>query len=129
MLEQIDAACSATGVWPHAVLSAHAHNYQRFTRAFGGREVPYITCGNSGHDPLQRLGALRTPLAVPPPPKVTNVGVVTLESYDDRDYGYLRIVASAATLRIEYHPADDGTGAKTPDDRVVVNIANHKLVA
>ena len=32
MLAQIDAICEETGVWPHAVLSGHAHNYQRFTR-------------------------------------------------------------------------------------------------
>jgi hypothetical protein len=32
MLKQIDAACKKAGIWPHAVLSGHAHNYQRFTR-------------------------------------------------------------------------------------------------
>ena len=35
MLGQIDKACNDAGVWPHAVLSAHAHNYQRFTRLHG----------------------------------------------------------------------------------------------
>ena len=29
MLGQIGAICEKTGVWPHAVLSGHAHNYQR----------------------------------------------------------------------------------------------------
>ena len=32
MLKEIDAICAKVGVWPHAVLSGHAHNYQRFTR-------------------------------------------------------------------------------------------------
>ena len=33
LLRQIDALClKITGVWPHAFLSGHAHNYQRFTR-------------------------------------------------------------------------------------------------
>ena len=32
MLQEIDDACQAAGVWPHAVFSGHAHNYQRFTR-------------------------------------------------------------------------------------------------
>ena len=32
MLQDIDDACTAAGVWPHAVFSGHAHNYQRFTR-------------------------------------------------------------------------------------------------
>src|SRR5215510_10095429 len=31
MLRQIDAFCLQEGVYPHAFLSAHAHNYQRYT--------------------------------------------------------------------------------------------------
>jgi hypothetical protein len=31
MLADIDSACTAAGVWPHAVFSGPAHNYQRFT--------------------------------------------------------------------------------------------------
>jgi len=37
----VDAICAEAGVWPHAVLSAHAHNYQRFTRIAGDRQTPY----------------------------------------------------------------------------------------
>ena len=60
MLSQIDEVCLKEGVYPHAVLSAHAHNYQRYTRTiqFGGREidVPFIVCGDGGHNvnPLVR---------------------------------------------------------------------------
>src|SRR5262249_35668686 len=41
MLSQIDEICQAVGVYPHAFLSAHAHNYQRYTRTieFGGKEI------------------------------------------------------------------------------------------
>jgi hypothetical protein len=53
---------------------------------------------------------------------------VVLESYDDQDYGYLRIVVNEAQLRIEYHPASDGPGAKTPDDSVTVDLATRRLV-
>jgi hypothetical protein len=53
---------------------------------------------------------------------------VTLENYDDEDYGYLRVVVTASQLRIEYHPASDGAGAKTPDDFVTVDLASRKLV-
>jgi hypothetical protein len=49
MLKDIDGACAAAGVWPHAVLSGHAHNYQRFTRTKAGRQTPYIVSGNGGH--------------------------------------------------------------------------------
>jgi hypothetical protein len=47
---------------------------------------------------------------------------LTLENYDDMNYGYLRIVADTVNLRIEYHPASDGAGAKTPNDTVTVNL-------
>lgn len=32
MLRQIDTICNQKGIYPHAFLSAHAHNYQRNTR-------------------------------------------------------------------------------------------------
>ena len=53
---------------------------------------------------------------------------VVLENYDDKNYGYLRIVVTAAQLRIEYHPASDGPVTKTPDDFVTVDLKSHKLV-
>jgi hypothetical protein len=53
---------------------------------------------------------------------------VTLENYDDQDFGYLRIIANPLQLRIEYHPAADGAEAKTPDDVVTVDLASHNLV-
>ena len=40
MLSDIDSICNETGVWPHAVLSGHAHNYQRFTRLHGNSRFP-----------------------------------------------------------------------------------------
>src|SRR5262249_31584250 len=49
MLADIDKACEAAGVWPHAVLSAHSHNYQRFTRRNNGMETPFVVAGNGGH--------------------------------------------------------------------------------
>ena len=129
MLGQIDKACNDAGVWPHAVLSAHAHNYQRFTRLHGKTQIPYIICGNGGHGlaKLRQKGisALRTPQPLDVP---QGSDKVILENYDDEDFGYLRLVVTATQLRIEYHPASDGTGAKTPDDFVTVDLAKRQLV-
>jgi hypothetical protein len=52
---------------------------------------------------------------------------LTLESYDDTDFGYLRIVVNATTLRIEFHPQSDGGTTKTPDDAVTINLANRAV--
>ncbi len=129
MVSQIDKICNETGVWPHAVLSGHAHNYQRFTRQHGQTQIPYIICGNGGHGlaKLTRKGgnALRTPQALQVP---GHTDKVTLENYDDQDYGYLRVVITATQLRIEYQPASDGADAKTPDDFVTVDLATRKLI-
>jgi hypothetical protein len=129
MLSQIDAACNEAGVWPHAVLSGHAHNYQRFTRLHDNTQIPHIVCGNGGHAvaKLMRRGA--SPLRTPQPLDVPgHTDKVILENYDDQDYGYLRIIASTQQLRIEYHPASDGSEAKTPDDFVTVDLEKRKLV-
>jgi hypothetical protein len=52
---------------------------------------------------------------------------LTLESYDDTDYGYLRIVVNAQTMTIEFHPQHDGGTTKTPDDTVTVTLASHTI--
>jgi Calcineurin-like phosphoesterase len=128
---QVDAICNEAGVWPHAFLSGHAHNYQRFTRTrtHDGAQIPYIVCGNGGHNviPLAKKGgpALRTPQVIQA--AKGNSDQVMLENYDDQDYGYLRIAATAEQLRIEYHPATDGGAAKTPDDFVTVDLAQRQL--
>lgn len=130
MLTDIDAACQQTGVWPHAILSGHAHNYQRFTRHKDNRETPFLVCGNGGHalTPLTKKGepALRVPTAQPS--LSDDSDTVTFESYDFTDYGYLRIIVNKTQLRIEYHPASDGEDSKTPDDSVTVDLATRKLV-
>jgi len=130
MLKDIDSACSEAGVWPHAVLSGHAHNYQRFTRTMDGRETPYLVAGNGGHGvaALTHKGSptLRVPVAQPS--LSDGKDTVVFESYDDQDFGYLRIVVDPKQLRIEYHPATDGEAAKTPDDAVTVDLAMRKLV-
>ncbi|HYA15961.1 MAG TPA: metallophosphoesterase [Bryobacteraceae bacterium] len=131
MLSEIDAICAKTGIWPHAVLSGHAHNYQRFTRAFGGRQTPFIVCGNGGHAVSKLTRKSTPPLRTPADQPLLSNGSdsIRFERYDDQDFGYLRIVVSAKQLRIEYHPASDGASAKTPDDSVSVDLATRTLVA
>jgi hypothetical protein len=126
MLQEIDAICKSTGIWPHAVLSGHAHSYQRYTRTTGKMEIPYIISGNGGHG-LTPLARSSEP-AVRAPAPLSSAPGVTLDNYDDQDYGYLRVIANAQQLRIEYHPAGDGALAKTPDDSVTVDLKTRTLV-
>ncbi len=120
MLADIDSACTAAGVWPHAVFSGHAHNYQRYTRTINKLSIPYIVAGCGGHSPLEAMrGIFRTPLPID--------STLTLESYDGTDYGYLRVIVNATTLTIEFHPQSDGGTTKTPDDVVTVTLATHTV--
>lgn len=129
MRRQMDQICAEVGIWPHAVLAGHAHNYQRFTRLRpDGSEIPYLVCGNGGHN-VQRLKSLNgRPLRTAQVVQAAGGGEdqVTLENYDDRDYGYLRLVVDPEQLRIEYHPASDGAAAKTPDDSVTIDLVSRR---
>ena len=118
MLADIDSACTAAGVWPHAVLSGHAHNYQRFTRTVDNFDVAYIVAGCGGYSPLSSMSmTYRTPF------KIDND--LTLESYDDTDFGYLRVLVNATTMTVEFHPQADGGVTKTPDDAVTIDLQTH----
>ncbi|HTW66178.1 MAG TPA: metallophosphoesterase [Bryobacteraceae bacterium] len=124
MLQDLDSAFSKTGCYPHAILSGHAHNYQRFTRtAKNGSQTPYIVAGCGGHSisqlkPLKGGGAIRTPL------KVNDT--LTFDKYF-AEYGYLRIVVTPALLRIEYHQAAAGVDTKSAADTVTVDLKTRKL--
>jgi hypothetical protein len=120
MLADIDSACSAAGVWPHAVFSGHAHNYQRYTRTVNTLQIPFLVAGCGGHSPLSPMRATyRTPYKID--------DTLTLESYDTTDYGYLRVIVNATTMRIEFHPQHDGGTTKTPNDVVTVVLATHAV--
>jgi hypothetical protein len=120
MLQDIDNACQAAGVWPHAVFAGHSHNYQRYTRTVAGIQVPFLVAGCGGHTPLSSMRATyRTPYKID--------DTLTLESYDDTDFGYLRVVVNTTTMRIEFHPESDGGTTKTPDDQVTITIATHSV--
>lgn len=120
MLQDLDTAANAAGFWPHAVLSGHAHNYQRYTRTLnpgtaGSTTLPYIVAGNGGHGlaAMRKINGqtIRVPLVVD--------DELTLEQYDDQHYGFLRITVDAVTLRLDYYEADE---ASTPTDSVSVDL-------
>ncbi|HXC32299.1 MAG TPA: metallophosphoesterase [Verrucomicrobiae bacterium] len=139
MLGQIDTICKAQGVYPHAFLSAHAHNYQRYTRkvAFNGKNctVPFVVCGDGGHNVNPVVEAKRgqpapavgdnIDVSYLDPSPVVKAGGLTLNKHDQSNYGYLRITVDAKQLTIEFHPVNPRATAALPVDSVTVNLANH----
>ncbi len=106
MLKQIDTCCEQAGIWPDLVLSGHAHLYERYTRTMksDGRQIPYIVAGNGGYYNLSKLktdaaGKKPTPGEQTEPDGQGNS--ITLEQYNDTDYGFLRISVDAASLEVE----------------------------
>jgi hypothetical protein len=143
MLAEIDAICESEGVYPHAVLAGHAHNYQRYTRTltFGGGTytVPFIVCGGGGHNVDPLVGAhLGSPSKEPADgadvsyldttPAVHATSLV-LDRHDDQDYGFLRLAVTAKTLTIGFHRVGAGVALDTPADSVSVDLGSHSVVA
>ncbi len=132
MLQQIDAICDAAGVYPHAFLSGHAHNYQRFTRrrTVGGKpcSVPFVICGSGGHavNAVMTKGAPRP--AGPAGADHVEPGLV-LEHLDDQHFGFLRVEVDRRSLRIAFHNAPEVAPAQAESDVVTVDLASHTIAA
>jgi acid phosphatase type 7 len=97
-------AFRASGQYPDAVLSAHAHHYQRLTYTHAdGRQIPYLVAGGGGHAPVEKLstpclkkdrqaaGPDAAPGVVYPPGLSLPPGDrVELAAFDDEDFGFVR---------------------------------------
>ena len=138
MLAEIDTICKQVGVYPHAVITGHAHNYQRFTRtlSLGGKNysVPFIICGDSGHNvtPLVSSSFGKTN---PQPGDNTNVKYLdsstvfpgtnlVLNKHDQQNSGYLRVSVTSKQMTITFTPVSRTGGAVKPDT-VTVDLATH----
>jgi Calcineurin-like phosphoesterase len=116
MNASIDKACASAGITPHAILSAHAHNYQRYTRRISGKQVPYIVAGTGGMNP-QHL-----PEATGQPADSTNQ-----VTYDAAmaSLGYLFVTASKTELKFEFW--QHGSEHTKPFDPFTVHLASHTI--
>jgi hypothetical protein len=103
MRDDLEAAFKATGVWPDAVLSAHVHNYQRFTRRVDNQKVTYVIAGGGGRQPQKVLDGQGQTL---------DDGSVTFER-SHGGHGYLTVSANPDELRLHYRPIP----APDPDNR------------
>jgi acid phosphatase type 7 len=131
MGEALDAAVAATGRWPDLVVTAHVHNYQRFTRPAEGRQVPYVVAGAGGYWHLHYMAKADDGSDLPKPWPVPDTDV-TLEAYRDDRHGYLRLSAAAGELRGEYvsvpRPQESWRhGPLEVDDTFVVDLAAHTV--
>jgi hypothetical protein len=109
MLIDIDDSCTQAGIMPDAVLSAHSHNLQCYTRyvTFNGKnlQIPYIVCGGGGR-PVQPVSSANGE-------KVADkTAIPSSHSFDRsiKSYGYSTITVNKEKLSIVVTTvAEDGT--------------------
>ena len=120
MLKDIDVCCTKSGIMPDALLAAHAHNYQRFTRylSFVGKnmEIPFYVagCGGRGNINVRQADGKR----------------VGDHSFDSSlvGFGYLTITATAKQLSIFLTQVDQN-GAKKPfDKKIIIDLKTNKII-
>jgi hypothetical protein len=132
----LDDAVAQSGRTPDVVLSAHVHNYQRFTRQWNGREVPMIVAGAGGYYHLHYMShALGWPIQLPfdVPPESANGMVARLEAFDDNRHGYLILEIDQGEVRGTYftvpRPQEPWRDPATAADSFALDLGQHRMVA
>src|SRR5207302_1609965 len=104
------------GMFPDLFLSAHAHNYQRYTRRIGGKQIAYLVVGTGGM-PAQ-------PVTTATGQPADAVGETTYEA-SVSSLGYLFVTASRARITTQFWPL--GTQHTTPVDSSTVDLTTHTV--
>jgi hypothetical protein len=124
MLKMIDQVCEQVGLYPDIHLSGHSHLYERFTRTINGRQIPYLVAGMGGYPGLTGLKAGK-PVQVPEAPqsgKDASGNPLTLETFNNKTFGFLRMTVSATELDVEFLGVDADTGNTAPMDGFTLNL-------
>jgi acid phosphatase type 7 len=109
----------ATKRYPNMILSGHVHNYQRFTNVVAGPkgqlQIPCIVAGAGGYKTLKPLQNIN---GAPPVTPLNVSGNLTLESYDTKNFGFLRLEVSKTQILGTYISAPFAAGG-SPSPSVV----------
>ena len=132
MGQLLEQAIQKSGRTPDVVFAGHVHNYQRFTRALNGSDVPFVVAGAGGYWHLhymtkdQQGNAIQTSYAIPE----MNV---TLASYCDDHHGYMRVEVTPQTLKGEYfavpRPQESWHKPANLVDSFTLDLKEHRLVS
>jgi hypothetical protein len=112
MNDDVTRICTAPdiGVLPDLFLSAHAHNYQRYTRTLNGKKITYIVVGTGGMPPQPVPEATGQP---------TNVGHEVTYDGALSSLGYLYVTITRSEIRTQFWPLG---GPSTPLDPTSIQL-------
>jgi acid phosphatase type 7 len=98
----LNAAFTEANVQPDIVLTGHVHNYQRFTKKEGTRDVAYIVAGAGGYWHLHNINTKGSSINTPCPSSFPGV---TFEKYSEDRHGFLTIDVdmSKSTITGKYY--------------------------
>lgn len=117
MSQDLDTIFNKTGLWPDAVISGHAHNYERFTRTINNKKMPYIIAGSGGYNMTPVKNAPKKfPFPIPDNKELVIANYLPA-------YGYLMITSDSKKqkLTITFNPVKTATTGTFKSDTVVVN--------
>ncbi|HMK79363.1 MAG TPA: metallophosphoesterase [Xanthobacteraceae bacterium] len=129
VLKDIDAACKQANIQPDMVLSGHAHLYERYTRVVGHNQIPFLVAGCGGYYNLSGLKPGKHGTKPTTPASGTD-GVgnkLTLETYNDTDFGYLTLTVSAAQIDCKFVTVDVKTQKTAVDDHFTLDLTHHSV--
>lgn len=101
--------CVEAGRAPDAVFTGHAHNYQRFARRHGDRNVPYVVAGAGGYYERHPM-ADGVPTSVLPA-SFPGLDGVTLEAYEDTAHGFMTVTVTPRGADVAYTAVTEGSVA------------------
>jgi acid phosphatase type 7 len=135
ILKVLDYAFKQSRRLPDIVLSAHVHNYQRFTRELDDgekkHEVPYLVVGTGGHWKLHPMQKHNNENQIDVPFKLPDRDDVILEKYCDDRYGFLRVHVTANKLAGKFYsvtsPLELRSKAAKKTDDFELDLQRHRL--
>jgi hypothetical protein len=117
--------------YPNLILSGHVHNYQRFTNVvqgpLGSLQIPCVVAGAGGYT---NLGTLHRVNGSNPPAPLPLPNGLTLEQYDQENFGFLRLEVSKTQIVGTYlsdHYVSGDTPAPHVADGFVVDLVKNTV--
>jgi hypothetical protein len=114
LADALDGCFAEAGRVPDAVFTGHAHNYRRFARRIGDREIPYIVAGAGGYHERHAIGAGLPPL----PASFAGLDDVTLQAYEDQAHGFITVMARPGGADVVYTAVTKDSAAVVDSFRI-----------